>query len=1359
MFVGLLVYYLLILHFSVSLTAINDTKEINVSFSDATSITEDSLAQTTLTLTPAEGDALTASYKVGSLAENSAVFVIDAETVGEGTYTVTSDSLMIPEGTTTTYTMTATALEAVNNADAETIQAVLEANAETLSLSLETYNTLEDTYKSKVGTVVLNAKSIQPGGEYSDVAAVKIAFDNAVSNQAALQAKANATVAVNNVEIDAEAEDMEAATAAAIEEMQQVLAENATVLGIDFTDYETLVQFSKDAVAKTLVDAADYTNAAAVKAAFEAAVNTELTALNDAVDAVNAANDAAAMKTALSDNTDVLALATGADSDYAMLSESSQTAVANAVLENRPEDDEATENVDEAGYKGQAAIQAAFDIAVADQKVEATAAAVTAVNNASTASETKVALEAGAELMGLNLEAYSALGDDSQYQTAVAEAVLDGKAVQANGEYATAEAVKAVFEVAVENESSAAISDVVATVNNVELAGEEATAEEIATMKAVLEANADVLGLEITGEDSAYVALGDDSAYQTAVAEAVLENRPAEGYSTTTSVKAEFDTAVDTQAATKQSDDLADAIAAVNNAADAAALETVLETEATYSALGLAIGGEEATAYDQLTDAGQDYVAQAILDAKLLQDNQVYANAEAIQEEFNTAVTYRSQVEAGKAVTDAIAAVNGAADAAALESVLETEANYSALGLSVEEGSAYAELRDNFQTEVAAAMLEAKPETNFATKAAVQTAFTTAVTEQTEAQEAENAAITAVNEVSVTGETATDAEKEAMVSVLEANAAILSLGDEEADMPLADFNALSEAAKLSVAEAVFTARPAEGFALDVGKTAIETAFEAEVATQVAAQATAVNAINAASTTEAMITALTDNADSLALDLTDFEAFEEPVKAEIAQVVIDGKLAQPSLSYSGAAQIKAVFTNAVDAVLAEEATEDQILEAVNTATAETMQEALLQYATNLDLAVGEGSDYDNLGDAYKSAVAVEVFENIPEDNAETPDTNEFGYDTLAAITAAFNTAVNNQEVATAVDKVNAALTVSSTQTALGNNAELLGLEGYADLTAEQKLEVATKVKNAKAIQPNGEFATAEAIQTVFNNVIYPTSAAISGTLAEATLDGGTVTVTLTNETFEDTSLDLANFALNNAPTGLTVEGVTYVNDTEATVDLAFDGTDFDTDVTNFSVTVNANELAGSANVTSDDLTISAVDEGFNSFNLAAADAGEKADGTAGNALTTPANSLTYDTENDKYVLDVSGDAADNAFELSLSGTTTTDVEDATGASAYEVFFKQVPASFDYYAASPQYMKDTLPSADTQTAIARITDVGDTPTLLDGYRYSSDNSITTGMLIPNDFTPGIYVLEVVLTDTRGNTVTKEITLEVQ
>ncbi len=94
------------------------------------------------------------------------------------------------------------------------------------------------------------------------------------------------------------------------------------------------------------------------------------------------------------------------------------------------------------------------------------------------------------------------------------------------------------------------------------------------------------------------------------------------------------------------------------------------------------------------------------------------------------------------------------------------------------------------------------------------------------------------------------------------------------------------------------------------------------------------------------------------------------------------------------------------------------------------------------------------------------------------------------------------------------------------------------------------------------------------------------LSEANLNNANITMTLTNETFADATLSASNFILNNAPNGLTVKSVSYTNSKQATLTLAFNGSDFDTNIDNFNITVKGLELSNGKDLNSNNLTITA-----------------------------------------------------------------------------------------------------------------------------------------------------------------------------
>ena len=94
------------------------------------------------------------------------------------------------------------------------------------------------------------------------------------------------------------------------------------------------------------------------------------------------------------------------------------------------------------------------------------------------------------------------------------------------------------------------------------------------------------------------------------------------------------------------------------------------------------------------------------------------------------------------------------------------------------------------------------------------------------------------------------------------------------------------------------------------------------------------------------------------------------------------------------------------------------------------------------------------------------------------------------------------------------------------------------------------------------------------------------MTEENLNTADIDFTLSNETFADGTLDPANFLLGNAPDGTSVSGVTYNSTTNATVMLAYDGTDFDADSTNFNITISGIELTGASDLISNNLVITA-----------------------------------------------------------------------------------------------------------------------------------------------------------------------------
>ena len=109
------------------------------------------------------------------------------------------------------------------------------------------------------------------------------------------------------------------------------------------------------------------------------------------------------------------------------------------------------------------------------------------------------------------------------------------------------------------------------------------------------------------------------------------------------------------------------------------------------------------------------------------------------------------------------------------------------------------------------------------------------------------------------------------------------------------------------------------------------------------------------------------------------------------------------------------------------------------------------------------------------------------------------------------------------------------------------------------------------------------------VLGPPSVLVTATvtLTEINLDGSTLVMTITDAVWS-TPLAVADFSLSGAPAGVSIMGVERNTDTTATLTLAFDGTDFDSDMA-IGVTVLATAHSGTTDLVSRLITITANQE--------------------------------------------------------------------------------------------------------------------------------------------------------------------------
>jgi len=116
----------------------------------------------------------------------------------------------------------------------------------------------------------------------------------------------------------------------------------------------------------------------------------------------------------------------------------------------------------------------------------------------------------------------------------------------------------------------------------------------------------------------------------------------------------------------------------------------------------------------------------------------------------------------------------------------------------------------------------------------------------------------------------------------------------------------------------------------------------------------------------------------------------------------------------------------------------------------------------------------------------------------------------------------------------------------------------------------------------------AVASSFQGPVAPPQLTISHAgLTENNLDGAIISLTLVNETFiQDGTLAVT---LHNPPSITGVSSTNITSTTTATVTLSFDNTDFETDITDFSISILGGELTSGLGIQSNVLTIDAFDE--------------------------------------------------------------------------------------------------------------------------------------------------------------------------
>jgi trimeric autotransporter adhesin len=96
------------------------------------------------------------------------------------------------------------------------------------------------------------------------------------------------------------------------------------------------------------------------------------------------------------------------------------------------------------------------------------------------------------------------------------------------------------------------------------------------------------------------------------------------------------------------------------------------------------------------------------------------------------------------------------------------------------------------------------------------------------------------------------------------------------------------------------------------------------------------------------------------------------------------------------------------------------------------------------------------------------------------------------------------------------------------------------------------------------------------------------LSETNLNGAQLNININGDIFQYNIFNSSYFSLNNAPVGTTISNIMRIDDRNARLTLSFSG-DFDQDITNFNVGILKNALTGNTPLTTNNLSIKAIDE--------------------------------------------------------------------------------------------------------------------------------------------------------------------------
>ncbi len=223
----------------------------------------------------------------------------------------------------------------------------------------------------------------------------------------------------------------------------------------------------------------------------------------------------------------------------------------------------------------------------------------------------------------------------------------------------------------------------------------------------------------------------------------------------------------------------------------------------------------------------------------------------------------------------------------------------------------------------------------------------------------------------------------------------------------------------------------------------------------------------------------------------------------------------------------------------------------------------------------------------------------------------------------NFTVNNQAMGTvfsgnAVPVINIVANDPTAPTGAAKNIKLMyGIPGSGVLPTQlssstsgtltyshTSLAIGTKVYYYVDMTINGKRSISAPIWYTKTNVVTP-SVSISTPLSiiESNLNGKIVNVTLLNETFvgfstNPTNINASLITLNNAPAGTSIGSVQLISSNTAKITLLFNQTDFDQNISNFSISISGSLLTSAVARTSNLLAITSFVEVINISSITA-----------------------------------------------------------------------------------------------------------------------------------------------------------------